>query len=46
MTDGTLSQLRYRVWEPDSQPFLLPDLLGRIQASLEAIPTLKLETDN
>jgi CheY-like chemotaxis protein len=35
MTDGTLSQLKYRLWEPDSQPFRLPDLLGRIQASLE-----------
>lgn len=36
MTDGTLSQLSYRVWEPDSQPFQFPDLLGRIQASLES----------
>lgn len=35
MTDGTLREIKHRLWEPDSQPFLLPDLLGRIQASLE-----------
>lgn len=35
MTDGTLREIKHRIWEPDSQPFLLPELLGRIQASLE-----------
>lgn len=35
MSDGTLREIKYRKWEPDSKPFLLPELLGRIQASLE-----------
>lgn len=41
MTDGTLSQLKYRLWEPDSQPFRLPDLLGLIQTSLERVAMTK-----
>jgi DNA-binding NtrC family response regulator len=35
MTDGTLREIKHRRWEPESKPFLLPELLGRIQASLE-----------
>jgi hypothetical protein len=37
-TDGTLREIKHHIWEPDSQPFRLPDLLGRIQASLESNP--------
>lgn len=36
--DGTLRAVKHRLWEPDSQPLRLPDLLGRIQALADRQP--------
>lgn len=32
MNEGALREIKHSAWEPDSEPFLLPDLLGWLQA--------------
>lgn len=41
MKDGTVREIKHSAWEPDSEPFLLPDLLGWIQAYTASEPELE-----
>lgn len=38
---GTLREIKHSAWEPDSEPFLLPDLLGWLQAYTASQPELE-----
>jgi CheY-like chemotaxis protein len=41
MLGGALCEIKHCVWEPHAQPFVLPELLGRIQESLNKDPEAK-----